>query len=313
MTCNTFRRLAIVVVNYASHALLEANLAAVAQATPDAAVVVVDNFSSRREQHDVQALADSHGWSLVCLPENAGFGAGMNAGVAAAKELGAEAFLLLNPDAMIAADSLALLREALELEPLTLLAPIMYDAGGALWFDGADLLWENGQTRSASRRTEGQRFQPWLSGACLLASAQLWDTVDGFDERYFLYWEDVDLSYRVVLAGGGLRVLKEATAVHDEGGTQTADAHRRRGRAKSNLYYYYNIRNRLLFAALHLPAQERKQWKGRAVAAAREVLLRGGRRQFIRPFGAVSAAVRGTWAGMALVRAAERADGRARR
>ncbi|WP_082368953.1 glycosyltransferase family 2 protein [Arthrobacter sp. ERGS1:01] len=167
MTRNTFRPLAIVVVNYASHELLGQNLAAVAEGTPDADVVVVDSFSGAAEQQAVTALAAGHGWHVVTTEENVGFGVGMNLGVAAARARGAEAFLLLNPDAVIPAESLATLRAELEKSPLTLLAPTIYDAGGRVWFDGADVDLDSGETRSVHRRTGNERVHPWLTGpAC---------------------------------------------------------------------------------------------------------------------------------------------------
>ena len=302
MTRNTFRPVAIVVVNYASHLLLEQNLAGVAAAVPDAAVVVVDSHSTTEEESAVAALASRHGWTLVTTARNVGFGAGMNLGVAAAKDLGAEAFLLLNPDAVITAPSVALLRSALESSPLTLLVPKIYDSTGTVWFDGADVYLDTGETRASRHRTGGERVLPWLTGACLLVSSQLWDQVAGFDERFFLYWEDVDLSIRVCRSGGALRVVEGASAIHDEGGTHAGAVSG--SRAKSDVYYYYNIRNRLLFAALNLPSADRRRWRRGSVAAAYRILLRGGRRQFLRPLRPVGAGIRGTVDGLALMRAA---------
>ena len=122
------------------------------------------------------------------------------------------------------------------------------------------------------------------------ASRSLWERLDGFDDRYFLYWEDIDLSHRVLELGGSLRVLSDIEAVHDEGGT-----HRERvfGRGKSPTYYYYNIRNRLVFAAIHLDDLEFGRWLRASKAMAAEVLLEGGRAQFIWPWKALSAARRG--------------------
>jgi N-acetylglucosaminyl-diphospho-decaprenol L-rhamnosyltransferase len=300
--------LAIVVVNFGSHELLEDNLVSVSEHTPDAKVVVVDSFSDVQEREAVERLAERHGWLTVLPPTNVGFGGGMNLGVATASQQGARCFLLLNPDAALTAESLHALRVAASADPMTLLAPKIFRPDGTVWFDGADLDLTDGSTR-ASRKTSAaarERNVPWLTGACLMVSHELWQVVDGFDERYFLYWEDVDLSYRVLAAGCNLRVLLSAPAVHDEGGTHTDAGERPGARSKSATYYYYNARNRLLFAGLNLGADAQRDWKRAAVRAAREILLRGGRRQFLRPYTPLRAAVAGTLDGLRLMRGAQK-------
>jgi len=118
---------------------------------------------------------------------------------------------------------------------------------GTVRLDGVPLA-ELGRPERAQRLAlvpQEPRTPPWLSGACFAMHRDLWTTVAGFDDDYFLYWEDVDLSYRVVKAGGRLAVRQDLVAVHDVGGTQ----HDVTQRAKSSTYYYYSCRNRLVFAA----------------------------------------------------------------
>lgn len=297
---------AFVVVNYASTEFLRTNLAAsVASCRPDH-VVVVDNRSTEAERDRVRVLAREHGWQLVEAKENLGFGGGMNRGVERARSLGARDFLLLNPDATIDGDALDLLRDAAT-SRTTVLAPRIVDSAGSTWFAGADVYLSDGTTMGFARRDRrpGEARWEWLTGACLLVPDEAWDLVGGFDEEYFLYWEDVDLSRRVVMAGGALRVVSEAVAVHDEGGTHRGDAPQR---AKSQTYYYYTIRNRLMFAAKHLDDEGVRRWRRGAFASAWEVLLRGGRRQFLRPWSPLRAAYRGVRDGRRLVR--ERLRGR---
>ncbi len=118
----------------------------------------------------------------------------------------------------------------------------------------------------------------WVSGACFAISARAVAPVGGFDEDYFLYWEDVDFSRRVRAAGGSVRVILDtASAVHDEGGTHDD---RPAGRAKSETYYYYNIRNRLLFAQRLARRGARPALAADGVARRRGgSCMQGGRRQ----------------------------------
>jgi N-acetylglucosaminyl-diphospho-decaprenol L-rhamnosyltransferase len=286
---------AIVVVNYGSHRLLEANLLPIARNSPEAHIVVVDSFSTADERAAVQELARANGWHLILPETNVGFGGGMNLGAAQSLELGAERMLLINPDATLGRQDVELLHAEVAASPMTMCAPTIRSSAGAVWFAGADLYLHDGSIRSERRRgTINAPYQAWLSGACLMISKQLWEAVGGFDEDYFLYWEDVDLSHRILKAGGHLKCVRTATAIHDEGGTHTDETSGAPDNAKSPTYYYYNIRNRLMFARKNLSVEDQRRWRRGSLKAAREILLRGGRRQFLRnPGKAISPALRG--------------------
>ncbi|WP_354351809.1 glycosyltransferase family 2 protein [Pseudarthrobacter sp. PvP090] len=302
---------AIVVVNYGSHLLLKANLLPLARQSPEAHIVVVDSFSSVDERNAVQELAHANGWHLVLPETNVGFGRGMNLGVARALKLGAERVLLINPDATMERRDVELLHAEVAASPMTMCAPIIRTSRGAVWFSGADLYLHDGSIRSERwRKTVNAPYHSWLSGACLMISKQLWNAVAGFDEDYFLYWEDVDLSHRILKAGGCLKCVRSATAVHDEGGTHTDDTSGTRHRAKSPTYYYYNIRNRMMFARKNLSPEDQRRWQRGSLKAAREILLRGGRRQFLhRPRQAISPAFRGLRDGLLPRGASPRSSG----
>lgn len=293
--------LAIVVVNFGSSALLRVNLTASADSIRPAHVVVVDNLSTDAERRRIRELTAEHGWDLVEAEDNLGFGGGMNLGVERALALGARDVLLLNPDASISGESVGLLQQRAAAERTAAFAPRILDSTGEIWFDGADVYLADGTTRGAHRRAQhsGQDRWEWLSGACILVPEEAWRMAGGFDEDYFLYWEDVDFSRRIAAAGGAVHVVSEATALHDEGGTQRQGA---ATRAKSEGYYYFNIRNRLLFARKHLDDAGIRRWRRGALSSAREVLLRGGRRQFLQPWRPLRAAIRGIRDGLRVSR-----------
>jgi GT2 family glycosyltransferase len=297
--------LAIVVVNYGSAALLRQNLAPLAASLPDATIVVVDNFTSEAERDTVVKLCAARGWLCEASAVNLGFGVGINLGVARARDAGAPHFVLLNPDAVLTAASVERLLEVVLSDAFAAVAPTVLRPDGSLWFGGADLYLADGRIRSRARRDDAARTEPWLSGACVMISAELWDAVGGFSDEYFLYWEDVDLSHRILEAGGRLELADGATAVHAEGGTQGVSAESS-GASKSTLYYYYNIRNRLLFASRNLGMEDLRAWKRVTLPVAWEVLLEGGRRQFLRSPRPVIAAARGMRDGLRIARREQR-------
>jgi N-acetylglucosaminyl-diphospho-decaprenol L-rhamnosyltransferase len=297
-----FHGLAIVVINYGSSALLAQNLVTVAQDLPGARVVVVDNRTSGEESRRVGELCRAQHWQALLLDENTGFGGGINIAVATSLTSEIRYLMLLNPDATIDAASVQRLLDHVAAHPLDLVAPRIVTPTGKHWAAGADLLLEHGEMRSWLKRTgelDPVREQPWLSGACLMLSRELWARTGGFDDDYFLYWEDVDFSRRALDAGAELVVDPLATAVHDEGSTHRGDT---TPRAKSPIYYYYNTRNRLLFAAKHLGLEDQRRWRRSAPAVGYQILLQGGRRQLTNPRRTLIPAVRGTIDGLRLMR-----------
>ncbi|MCZ2836434.1 glycosyltransferase [Modestobacter sp. VKM Ac-2985] len=288
--------LGVVVVNYGSAALLERNLADATAVGPAVRVVVVDNLSTSRERQAVTTLAAARGWDLVAAAGNDGFGAASNAGAARARELGCTSYCFLNPDAVVTAEVLAALRAASSADPTAVIAPRLTDSAGHTVFEGSLVSLTDGRIRSPHSTSPFRRgpVEQWLTGACLVVHAELFDRIGGFAEDYFLYWEDVDLSHRALAAGGHLVVRHDLVAVHDEGGTQGE----RRGPAKSALYYRYNCRNRLLFAARNLDRRAVLQYLLSTPAVSWEVLMRGGRRQLLHSPALLTAAVRGSLAGV---------------
>jgi GT2 family glycosyltransferase len=320
---------ALVVVNFGSHALLEAHLGGRAASFDDlgVSVVVVDNFSTPAELAAIRRAAARNAWELVESPVNLGFGAAVNLGVTRARELGCRGLLLLNPDAVIGPDVLAALRDHVARAPAEAVAPRLVTPGGRVEFRGSQLRLADGRIQGLGpgSTTDREPFvldatsagrvsgpaQGWLSAACLALSLALFDRAGGFDEGYFLYWEDLDLSRRIERAGGTLVVRDDLEVVHDEGGTQAlAD-----GRVRADTYYYYNCRNRLTFAARNLGRPEILRWIWYTPRESWQILLRGGRGDVLGSPRPILAATRGSLAGLgtalrALVRPATRPPAR---
>jgi len=282
-------RLALVVVNFASSSLLAANLVDPGLRGAIGCIVVVDNPSTADETRRVRELCVTNDWALVEQARNEGFGAGVNAGVARARQLGCTRVLALNPDATIDADSARELLAASRADPRALIGPHIVRPDATVWFAGAVLDPRAGTTRRA-REEELDGETTWQTGACFLATITMWDEVGGFDDDYFMYWEDIDLSWRWREAGGRLIVHENATAVHDAGGTQA-------GSGKSPLYVYFNCRNRLLFARKRFRSRYGRRWWRGSISYGWSVATRGSRRMLAKRPLLLWSALRGTLAG----------------
>ena len=289
-------RLGIVVVNYGSSALLPVALDGLAAGVP-AEVVVVDNWHSTAERAAVIELCSTAGWTLVSQAGNDGFGPAANVGAEVALAKGCDVLMVLNPDARIGIPECRALVATARRRSNALISPRIVRPDGTTWFRGLGL---DPRTGAVVRPDEPWVSGPdrWLTGACLVSSAALWRRLGGFADGYFLYWEDVDLSSRCVQSGGTLVVAEDVVVQHAVGGTQqAADG---RGRAKSRVYYRYNSRNRLLYAARNLPTRQLLRWLAHTPQQSAAILLRGGRRQLLASPGVLAATVRGSVEGISL-------------
>jgi N-acetylglucosaminyl-diphospho-decaprenol L-rhamnosyltransferase len=281
-------RLGVVVVNYNSSSLLKTHLAT--SAFPDGCMVtVVENSVEPGEKQVVRALAALHGWDLVDAGSNVGFGRAMNLGADHALSRGCSALLVLNPDAWIEEVELLKLLDRHAANPAAMISPRINRADGSSWFTGAVILPTAGR---AVHRPVGDRSD-WISAACLLVPAEAWTQLGGMDRDYFLYWEDVDLTYRWKQSGGSLLVAEDATATHSVGGTQSL------GIGKSTTYLYYNCRNRLLFAAKNMGTARTALWLLTTPDYWVHMLRQARIKHSEEKVKALSAILRGTLAGIA--------------
>lgn len=126
-----------------------------------------------------------------------GFGANHNRALADAPE---EFVCVLNPDVRLDADPFAALVHAAAQPGVGCAYPVQLDEAGNVQDSERSLpspvaLWQ--------RRVMGRKDQrvDWVNAACVVLPTPVWRELHGFDERYFMYCEDVDLSLRIRLAG----------------------------------------------------------------------------------------------------------------
>jgi GT2 family glycosyltransferase len=209
---------AVVVVCHDSAEQVSATLHALrAQLEPDDEVVVVDNDSGDGTPFVVRA-ADP-GATLLETGQNLGFAAGCHAGAHASK---APLLLFLNPDAVPAPGCVASLRAIAGERPdwgawqalVTLPDGVHVNTVGNLvhWLGFG---WAGGLGLSIDDVDGSPHEIGFASGAALLVRREAWDAAGGFDERYFMYGEDLDLSLRLRLAGWGIGVVPAARVAHD--------------------------------------------------------------------------------------------------
>ncbi|MBI5504951.1 MAG: glycosyltransferase family 2 protein [Deltaproteobacteria bacterium] len=179
-------------------------------------VIVVDNGSVDGSPDRIAAAFGT--CQVVRLAENRGYAGGANAGIELAMSEGADWIWLLNTDLSLPSDVLSALARGAGDDPRCgMIAPVLVETDGSVqaWGGGRVNLW-TGVSRHLTSKTEQPHY---LSGACLLLRAAMLREVGLFDERYFFYWEDVDLGFRAREAGWTLAVADDCRVEHREGST----------------------------------------------------------------------------------------------
>lgn len=208
----------IVTVAYRSNGVLDGFLdSCSAASTAVGTIVVVDNAPGTPD--DASRLAEKYRAHYLALPENPGYGGAVNAGVRALP-VDTDWVLISNPDVLLAPGAIDLLLEAAERDPaIGSIGPAVLNPDGSVYPSARSVpslrtgvghalfvnLWQRNPWTLAYRResdpSDETRDAGWLSGSCLLVRRSAFDAIGGFDEGYFMYFEDVDLGFRLGKAG----------------------------------------------------------------------------------------------------------------
>ncbi len=213
---STAPRVGIVTVSYHSGEVLPGFLDSVPGAAASApTVVVVDNL----HEDEIEGIALDAGARYLSTGSNLGYGGAMNAGVAALDD-DIEWVLLSNPDVVLGPGVIdGLVAVALEDDAIAAVGPAVLNEDGSVYPSarsvpslrtgvghalfanlGINNPWSAAYKNDSAEHVE-RRDAGWLSGSCLLVRRSAFAAIGGFDDGFFMYFEDVDLGFRFGRSG----------------------------------------------------------------------------------------------------------------
>lgn len=224
-------------------------------------IYLVDNGSLDGSLEAFKKLrTTNHKLKIIENKKNLGFCEGNNVGIKQALKDGADYIMILNNDTILDRKLVVQLIETFSKYPdAGIVSPKIYfspgfefhkkmykkkELGKVFWYAGGLIDWNNvlASHRGIDEVDHGQYNKvvktDFASGACMLVSRKVFQKVDMFDENYFLYWEDVDLSTRAKKAGFKVLYTPNACLWHKNAGSSLVGG---------ALHDYYLTRNRLLF------------------------------------------------------------------
>lgn len=242
----------VVIVNYRTADLTVA-AAASALAAGASEVVIVDNASGDEIRRRVDTLQSPR--VRICMnTENEGFGAAANRG---AREATTGFLVFLNSDAELSADALVTMSdEAAQWSGRALVGPRLIGPAGDVQHSagllpgpvdlairalglhavgtrisavpGLGRMLDRTEVASqykSARTASGPINTTMVSGACIAIGREAFDDLGGFDERFFMYFEDADLCRRAATAGIPVRYVPSALVAHVGGASSSEDYH----------------------------------------------------------------------------------------
>ena len=220
-------------------------------------VVVIDNSSTDDSPENIKKLFPQV--TLIKNSENLGFASAQNQGIRCAIERNHDYIWILNNDTIIDINALGLLVDSLDSDPsIGAVSPLLLEGDGLnssnIQFCGCSInrklrYFEQHKLLDDGLKAQSEHPENFcLWGTALLIRTTILKQIGGFDDKLFAYFEDMDLSVRIIKSGFHNRIVKNAIVFHS--GTNDPNI-------RPPHYVYFNTRNRYLFWINHISGHQK--------------------------------------------------------
>jgi hypothetical protein len=211
----------VILLNWNGYKDVDNCLRSLMKSSYEVEIVVVDNFSTERDIEKI--VCDFPEVKFIQNIENSGFGKGNNLGINYALAEEADYVYILNSDTIVTENSIYTLLEFMENNTGTVAVSslVLYgDDHDIIWYGGGDFSWRNGGSRSIranSRLRNSDLNTPervkFMTGCSMFIRASALKKIGGFDEHFFMYVEDVDMSIRLSELGS-MYIIPDSIIFH---------------------------------------------------------------------------------------------------
>lgn len=232
----------VVVLNFNGKNTLAACLSSIFQSEYlNFEVIVVDNNS--KDGSLEQAMSLFSRVHFIKNSSNNGFSQGNNVGIRYALEKFADYVFILNNDTIIEKTTLSSLLCAIKDSPSAgIVSPIIFSSNNAdIWFAGGIIHWKGMKTEHLCQlKSDAPYLTDYISGCAMFVKKDVFKEIGLFDERFFLYYEDADFSFRAKKGGFNLFIVPSAHIKHLE-----------QSNALNKLKVYWLVLSGLIFFRTH--------------------------------------------------------------
>ncbi len=255
------KRVAIILINWNSYQHTHNCILSLQDMVyKDFDIILVDNDS---KDDSGKKLAQQHGNGIIFIKssENLGFAGGNNLGIQYASANGYEYVLFLNNDTFVHPQFLCLLVAYMDAHPETgAVQPKIYcnDDRSLLWNGGSSFYFWIGHASAIDHRSifkkgsERTKEVDWITGCAFLTRSAVLRESGKFAENMFMYYEDVDLSFRIKRSGYTLAYHPQSIIYHVAGSSNKQKTKGEEGYINP-VVHYMNLRNRIWILKKYTP------------------------------------------------------------
>lgn len=247
------KKVAVVILNFKVKDETIGCIQSVKKSTyPNVEIIVVDNGSDDGLGEEIGKEREI---VFIQNKENLGYSGGNNVGIKYALKKRADFIFILNPDAKVDPRCIDECVKVFSDQNIGIVAPkIFFGDKKTIWFAGGVFDYANvlGKHRGVNEKDSGKYDKveetDYATGGAMFARAEVFKKIGLFDEKYFLYYEDSDFSFRAKQAGFKILYLPTAIVYHENAKSTGLG---------SPLQDYFITRNRMLIASKFLPLRTR--------------------------------------------------------
>ena len=243
-------KVVVVIPNLNGADMIALALKSLEEQSEKAEIIVIDNASTDDSIEIIEKKFPEV--VLIKNAKNTGFAGGVNSGIRTAIERGAEAVALFNNDAIADKNWLKSLVDTMKSEKAGIVTgkfmrddKVHFDSTGDFYS-----VYGIGFPRGRNQPDEGQYDEQeevfGASGGASLYSVEMLNAIGLFDERFFAYFEDVDISFRARLAGWKIVYQPKAVAYHRVGATSSK---------LGDFTRYHSVKNFLIIYTKNMPSR----------------------------------------------------------
>lgn len=241
-------KVAVIIVNWKKYTITSKCIESVFKCNySNYEIILVDNESddsklSTLKRKNITTISNS---------KNEGFSKANNQGIDYAIKNNFDYVLMLNNDTIVKSNLIDVLVRTAQAKKISAIQPLILNHNGQkIWNGGGKINYFFGTFFSSNKVSKSYKTIDWFTGCCCLFETKLFVEIGKLDERFFAYYEDVDLSLRIKKNGYKIGFTSQTELIHLESASSKLETS---NEGSLNPYVHYlNIKNHILVFRKHI-------------------------------------------------------------